>query len=138
MRIVACNGFRLEKEKSNSPEEFFNRSVIQYIKDGEEKALNVLYLRYFDEMVTQWTPYHANPVFQTPKREIFMADLIALVCLLRDQSLVNRKRMYINSEKELAGYFENIDFQKLEKVFISIDQAKPYDIETPVDYYIQS
>ncbi|WP_285766278.1 hypothetical protein [Peribacillus sp. SI8-4] len=136
MRIVACNGFGLEKEKSNSPEEFFNRSVIQYIKDEEEKSLNVLYLRYFDEMVMKWTPYPANPIFQTPKREICMADIIALVCLLKDQSLVHRKRLYINSEKELAGYFENIDFRKLEKVFISLDQAKPYDIETPIDYYI--
>ncbi|MGE6375226.1 hypothetical protein [Peribacillus muralis] len=138
MRIVACNGFELEKEKSNSPEEFFNRSIIQYIQDGEEKSLNVLYLRYFDEMVMHWTPYPANPIFQTPNREIYMVDIIALVCQLKDRSLVNRKRMYINSEKELAGYFENIDFQKLEKVFISIDQATPYDIETAFDYYIQS
>lgn len=67
-----------------------------------------------------------------------MADIIAMVCLLKDPSLVNRKRIYINAEKELAGYFENIDFEKLEKVFISIDQAKPYDIESHVDYYIQS
>ncbi|MDM5211833.1 hypothetical protein QUF94_10295 [Peribacillus sp. NJ4] len=138
MRIVACNGFGLEKEKPNSPEEFFNRSVIEYIKDGEEKTLNVLYLRYFDEMVTRWTPYPANPLFKSSKRDIYMADIIAMVCLLKDPSLVNRKRVYINAEKELAGYFENIDFEKLEKVFISIDQAKPYDIESHVDYYIQS
>ncbi|MGE7184805.1 hypothetical protein ACQKKK_12635 [Peribacillus sp. NPDC006672] len=138
MRIVACNGFGLEKEKSNSPEDFFNRSVIQYIKDGEEKTLNVLYLRYFDEMVTRWTPYPANPLFKSPNRDIYMADIIAMVCLLKDPSLINRKRIYINAEKELAGYFENIDFEKLEKVFISIDQAKPYDIESHVDYYIQS
>ncbi|MCK1991374.1 hypothetical protein [Peribacillus muralis] len=137
MRIIACNGFGLEKEKSNSPEEFFNRSVIKYIKGGEEKTLNVLYLRYFDEMVTHWTPYPANPIFQSPKREIYIADIIALICLLKDQSLFSRKRLYINSEKELARYFENIDFHKLEQVFISIDQAKPYDIESPVDYYIQ-
>ncbi|WHY95829.1 hypothetical protein [Peribacillus simplex] len=138
MRIVACNGFVLEKEKSNSPEDFFNRSVIQYIKDGEEKTLNVLYLRYFDEMVTRWTPYPANPIFKSPNRDIYMADIIAMVCLLKDPSLVNRKRIYINAEKEMAGYFENIDFEKLEKVFISIDQAKTYDIESHVDYYIQS
>ncbi|MFJ7307129.1 hypothetical protein [Peribacillus frigoritolerans] len=138
MRIVACNGFGLEKEKSNSPEDFFNRSVIQYIKDGEEKTLNVLYLRYFDEMVTLWTPYPANPLFKSLNRDIYMADIIAMVCLLKDPGLVNRKRIYINAEKELAGYFENIDFEKLEKVFISIDQAKPYDIESHVDYYIQS
>ncbi|MFH0068026.1 hypothetical protein [Peribacillus sp. NPDC056705] len=138
MRIVACNGFGLEKEKSNSPEDFFNRSVIHYIMDGEEKTLNVLYLRYFDEMVTRWTPYPANPIFKSTNRDIYMADIIAMVCLLKDQSLVNRKRIYINAEKEMAGYFENIDFEKLEKVFISIDQAKPYDIESHVDYYIQS
>ncbi|CAH0181675.1 hypothetical protein SRABI96_01447 [Peribacillus sp. Bi96] len=138
MQIVACNGFELEKEKSNSPEEFFNRSVIQYVKDGKEKTLNVLYLRYFDEMVSRFTPYPANPIFKSFNRDIYLADIIAMVCLLKDPSLINRKRIYINSEKELASYFENIDFEKLEKVFISIDQAKPYNIESHVDYYIQS
>ncbi|MGE7759394.1 hypothetical protein [Peribacillus sp. NPDC097895] len=138
MQIVACNGFELEKEKSNSPEEFFNRSVIQYMKDGKEKTLNVLYLRYFDEMVSRFTPYPANPIFKSFNRDIYLADIIAMVCLLKDPSLINRKRIYINSEKELASYFENIDFEKLEKVFISIDQAKPYNIESHVDYYIQS
>ncbi|MFF2286442.1 hypothetical protein [Peribacillus butanolivorans] len=138
MRIVACNGFGLEKEKSNSPEEFFNRSVIEFIKNGEEKTLNVLYLRYFDEMVARWTPYSTNPLFKSFDRDIYMADIIAMVCLFKDPSLASRKRLYINSEKELAGYFENINFGKLEKVFISIDQAKPYDIKSNVDFNILS
>ncbi|MFD6442078.1 hypothetical protein ACFWDG_20315 [Peribacillus sp. NPDC060186] len=138
MRIVACNGFGLEKEKSNSPEEFFNRSVIEYIKDGEAKTLNVLYLRYFDEMVARWTPYPTNPLFKSFDRDIYMADIIAMVCIFKDPSLASRKRIYINSEQELAGYFENINFEKLEKVFISIDQAKPYDIKSHIDFYIHS
>ena len=72
--------------------------------------------------------YSHQPFIQKPNRDIYMADIIAMVCLFKDPGLANRKRLYINSEKELAGYFENIDFEKLEKVFISIDQAKPYDI----------
>ena len=135
MQIVACNGYGLEKEKPNSPEEFFNRSVVKYIKDGEEKILNVLYLRYFDEMVSGWTPYPVNPIFKSQTRDIYMADIIALLCLMKNPSLSKRKRIYINSEQELESFFLNINFQKLEEVFRSIDQAKPYDIKTHLDFY---
>ncbi|MGE7779852.1 hypothetical protein ACQKL0_07805 [Peribacillus sp. NPDC097264] len=135
MRIVACNGYALEKEKSNSPEEFFNRSTVKYIQAGEEKVLNVLYLRYFDEMIARWTPYPQNPVFKSLNRDIYMADIIALICLIKEPSLSSRKRIYINSEKELASYLLNINFPKLEEVFRSIEQAKPYDIKTYLDFY---
>lgn len=135
MQIVACNGYGLEKEKPNSPEEFFNRSVVKYIKDGEEKILNVLYLRYFDEMVSRWTPYPVNPIFKSLTRDIYMADIIALLSLIKNPSLFKRKRIYINSEQELETFFLNINFQKLEEVFRSIDQAKPYDIKAHLDFY---
>ncbi|MGE7601379.1 hypothetical protein ACQKL5_02625 [Peribacillus sp. NPDC097675] len=136
MHILACKGFELEKGKPNSPEDFFNRSTVKYIKDGEEKSLNVVYLRYFDERITQWTPYPKDPIFKSHSRDIYMADIIALICLIKEPSLSSRKRVYINSEKDLASYFLNLNFNKLEEVFRSIEQAKPYDINTNLDFYL--
>lgn len=136
MHILACNGVYLEKGKPNSPEDFFNRSTVKYIKDGEEKILNVVYLRYFDERITHWTPYSENPIFKSHTRDIYMADIIALICLIKEPCLSSRKRVYINSEKVLASYFLDLNFHKLEEVFRSIEQAKPYDINTNVDFYL--
>ena len=138
MLITACDGYELEKEKSNSPEDFFNRSVIQYIKDGSEKTLNVLYLRYFDEIAVSWTPYSGNPLFKTQKRDIYMADIMAMVCLIRDPNLSSQRRIYINSGDRLAAYFKDTNLSKLEEVFISIDQAKPYDMTGQWDFILKS
>ncbi len=49
MLLKKCEGYELEKEKSNTSEDFFNRSEVVYVENGKEKTLHVLYVRYFDE-----------------------------------------------------------------------------------------
>lgn len=38
MEILECAGLELEKEKSNSPEDLFNRSSVSFKEGNEEKG----------------------------------------------------------------------------------------------------
>jgi hypothetical protein len=135
--IKECVGSELEKEKSNTSEDFFNKSEITYIEDGEERTLHVLYVRYFDEVMNEFTPYTTNPVFVVENKEIFFKDIVALVCLLKNPGLRSRKRIYINSKNEFAGYFQDIDFNKLPEIFLTLKQKNSYVLRSPLEFILQ-
>jgi len=135
--IKECIGYELEKEKSNTSEDFFNRSEITYIEDGEERTLHVLYVRYFDELMNEFTPYKENPVFVIESKEIFFKDIVALVCLLKNPGLRRRKRLYINSKNEFAPYFQDIDFNKLPEIFLTLKQKNSYVLRSPLEFILQ-
>lgn len=131
--INQCSGYELEKEKSNTSEDFFNRSEVTFEDEGEEKTLHVLYLRYFDEMFNEFTPYQQDPIFD----EVEFKDIVALVCLIKNPGLRHRKRVYINSKHEFAAYFQDIDFNKLPEIFQSLKQNKSYELKSPLAFIMQ-
>ena len=137
MFIKHCSGYELEKEKSNTSEDFFNRSEVTYLIEGEEKTLHVLYLRYFDEKVNIFTPFQQDPLFKAGTRDIYFKDIIAIVCLLKNPELRNRKRVYINSEKEFASILQGLDFNKIEEVFNHIELQNGYEIRSSMEFMIQ-
>ena len=128
MQIIECKGYELEKEKPNTPQDFFNRSEITYLEDGIEKSLHVLYVRYFDQVFQEFTPYHQDPIFGVGESSVHFRDIVALVCLMKDPKLKSQKRIYINSKHEFASYFEGINFNKLPEVFQTLKQKKSYGI----------
>ena len=133
MLINQCGGYELEKEKSNTSEDFFNRSEVTFVDEGEEKTLHVLYLRYFDEMFNEFTPYQQDPIFD----EVEFKEIVALVCLIKNPGLRHRKRVYINSKHEFAAYFQDIDFNKLPEIFQSLKQNKSYELKSPLAFIMQ-
>jgi hypothetical protein len=135
--IKQCRGYELEKEKSNTSEDFFNRSEITFVENGEEKTLPVLYVRYFDEVIQEFTPYQNDPVITQEGLEVTFKDIVALVCLLKNPGLRERKRIYINSRHEFASYFRDIDFQKLPEIFVSIKQKNGYELKSPLEFILQ-
>jgi hypothetical protein len=135
--IKECIGYELEKEKSNTSEDFFNRSEITYIEDGEERTLHVLYVRYFDELMSEFTPYTEKCVFVIENKEIFFKDIVALVCLLKNPGLRSRKRLYINSKQEFAGYFQDIDYKKIPEIFLTLKQKNNYVLRSPLEFILQ-
>ncbi len=137
MFIKHCSGYELEKEKSNTSEDFFNRSEVTYLIEGEEKTLHVLYLRYFDEKVNIFTPFQQDPLFKAGTRDIYFKDIIAIACLLKNPELRNRKRVYINSEKEFASILQGLDFNKIEEVFNHIELQNGYEIRSSMEFMIQ-
>lgn len=137
MLIKECTGYELEKEKSNTSEDFFNRSEVKFVEDGEERTLHVLYIRYFDEILTEFTPYQQDPVLTHGDTEIFFKDIVALVCLIKNPGLRHRKRLYINSKNEFASYFKDIDYSKLAEILLTAKQNKPFEIRSPLEYILQ-
>nr|WP_263325856.1 hypothetical protein [Neobacillus sp. Marseille-Q6967] len=137
MLIKECNGYELEKEQSNTSEDFFNRSEVTFIENGEERTLHVLYVRYFDEIFTEFTPYEKDPVLIQGGIEVFFKDIVALVCLIKNPGLRNRKRVYINSKPEFAVYFQDINYDKLTEIVLAVKQKKNFEITSPIDYILQ-
>jgi hypothetical protein len=135
--IKECKGFELEKEKSNTSEDFFNRSIVTFNEDGEEKTLHVLYVRYFDEFFQEFTPYKQDPVFVQENNEVAFKDIVALVCLLKNPGLRDRKRLYINSKQDFASYFQDINYNKLPEIFLALHQKKEYELHSPLEFIMQ-
>lgn len=137
MLIKECKGYELEKEKSNTSEDFFNRSEITFVEDGTEKTLHVLYVRYFDSIFQEFTPFKQDPIFAQDGLEVSFKDIVALVCLLKNPGLRGRKRLYINSKQEFASYFQGINFEKLPEIFSSLKQKNGYQLRSPLEFILQ-
>jgi hypothetical protein len=135
--IKECKGYELEKEKSNTSEDFFNRSEITFSEDGVEKTLHVLYVRYFDEIFQEFTPYTEDPIFVQEGHEVAFKDIVALVCLLKNPGLRERKRLYINSKQEFASYFQDVNYKKLPEIFLALKQKNGYELRSPLEFILQ-
>jgi hypothetical protein len=137
LKIIESRGYELEKEKSNTSEDFFNRSEVTFSEDGEEKTLHVLYVRYFDQLFNEFTPFVQDPVFSESGREVYFRDIVALVCLLKNPGLRQRKRLYVSSKQEFTAYFQDIDYNKLPEIFQSLQQKKAYELRSPLEFILQ-
>jgi hypothetical protein len=136
MFIKQCSGYELEKEKSNTSEDFFNRSEVTFVEDGTEKTLHVLYVRYFDELISKLTPFEQDPIFSGSSREVTFKEIVALACLLKNPGYRHRKRVYINSENEFAEVFENFNFVKLAELFKNMEKHDGYEV-SPLEFIVQ-
>lgn len=119
MILKEIKGYELEKALPNTSEDFFNRSEVTYEYEGIEKTLHVLYVRFFEEQLNDFTPFTGDPVFTIGENDVNFKEIVALACLLKDPSLTERKRVYINSKEELASYF---DEENVQQVKIAIEQ----------------
>ena len=137
MLIKECKGFELEKEKSNTSEDFFNRSEVTFVEDGEEKTLYILYVRYFDQNFSEFTPYQQDPIIVQEGIEVDFKDIVALVCLLKNPGLRSRKRLYINSKQDFASYFQDINFNKLPEILLALKQNNGFELRSPLEFIMQ-
>lgn len=130
MLLKECKGIELEKAKPNTSEDFFNRSEVTFIDDGgNEKTFHLLYVRYFDQHISEFTPFKQDPIFTVGSREVLFKDIVGLVCLMKNPSFRNQKRFYINSEKELKAYFKDTNFDLLPEIFNALEQKKNYELK---------
>ncbi|WP_442594645.1 hypothetical protein [Neobacillus sp. D3-1R] len=137
MIIKECKGYELEKEKPNTSEDYFNRSEITYVEDGVEKSLHVLYVRYYEEHFKQYTPFEENPFFNVNGTDIYIKDIVALVCLLKNPGLRHRKRLYINTEKEFQFCFQDMNIEKLKELLTDLNGKNQVEIKSPLQYVVQ-
>lgn len=135
--IKQFDGYELEKSKSNTFEDFFNRSEVTFTDDGEEKTFQVLYLRHFDEQFATFTPFTEDPVFSIGSKEVTFREIVALVCLLKNPGYRHRKRVYINNLKNFEEHFKGIQFGKLQEMISQLLENNHYEIKTPLEFIEQ-
>ncbi|KAA0550323.1 hypothetical protein FZW96_03005 [Bacillus sp. BGMRC 2118] len=138
MQILECKGYELEKAQPNTSEDFFNRSEVRFVEDGEEKTFHLLYIRYFDEVFNQFTPFEENPIFTVSGQEVFFKDIVAIVCLIKNPSFRHRKRVYINNQREFEQYFSAINVEKLKELVEGVWQQGKYNLDSPLLFIEQN
>jgi len=114
MIVKKMKGYELEKEVKNSFEDYFNRSEIVYEWNGKEKRFSVLYLRFFEEHMSEFTPFQENPIYEADHNRIELKDIVALVYMIQ-QFDTNKKRVYINDERQFGSLFEHIHTEGLKE-----------------------
>ncbi|MBD8070311.1 hypothetical protein [Bacillus sp. PS06] len=132
MKIIECKGYELEKARSNTSEDFFNRSEVVYLDQNEEKTFHLLYVRYFDELLINAIPYDSETLFTVGSREVTIKDIVGLVCLLSNPSFRSRKRVYINTIEELLAYFKDVNYVRLTELFHSLENKQTYEVKDPI------
>ncbi|MCQ6273826.1 hypothetical protein JMM81_02395 [Bacillus sp. V3B] len=138
MLIKYCRGYELKKEKPNTSEDYFNRSEIIFVENGKERVFRVLYLRYFEEMLHEFTPFQQNPIFHVGNRDVELKDLVALACLIKNPHYRNRKQVYINKGSEFSFCFEGVNFDKLRSFFQELEENKETVLHSSLDYMVES
>jgi hypothetical protein len=105
------DGIELEKEKPNTPEDFFNRSETTYENNGEKHTFHLLYVRYFEEKLEDELTQHDFWKHYLQKYKI--RQLAALAALNKNKSYLKRKRVYINEFEEFRCLFLDPDEKTL-------------------------
>ncbi|MBU8907884.1 hypothetical protein [Desertibacillus haloalkaliphilus] len=122
MFIKQIYGEELEKAKPNTSEDFFNRSTVVYTDKGEDREFHVLYVRYFDEVFSTFTPFESNPIFTVGSRNITFKDIVALVYLLENPGFKKNKRVYCNDQAQFEQYFKNLNVDQLQEIIQRVEQ----------------
>lgn len=134
MLIKQCSGFELEKTLKNTFEDFYNQSEVTFVENGEEKTFRVLYLRYFDEQISSFTPFDEDPIFTIQSKEVYFRDIVALACLLTNPGYRHRKRVFINELREFEQHFKGLQFNRLQEIMTHLTQNKDYEIKSPLEF----
>ncbi|UOY93519.1 hypothetical protein MUG87_05185 [Ectobacillus sp. JY-23] len=103
MQVKEIGGYELVKAQSNTSEDFFNRSFVTYVHNGEERTFFVLYLRYFEEQILQQADFSHMLTF-IKQYNLKLKETFALICLLKTPMLMERKRLYISTIDEFVSY----------------------------------
>lgn len=105
MIIKNARGYELVKEMPNTSEDFFNRSEITIVSKKMEKTFYVLYVRYFEDKFREQNPF----LFEGA--DLSIKDTMALICIIQNEALLERKRLYLNTEEEFLMYLQGIDLR---------------------------
>ena len=116
MKIISSAGYELTKEKPNSPEDLFNRSVVKYKEGSRTKELQILYVRYFEELLAERLSSELADFFARHK----VRDCLALLYLMKNTGFLPMKKVYINTESDFFNIFEDLDIQEVERILEGI------------------
>ncbi|KMN46425.1 hypothetical protein ACT1UG_17835 [Bacillus paramycoides] len=128
MIIIGYAGYELEKAKPNTSEDFFNRSEVTYVLNDQEKTFSVLYVRYFEEVLQEITPFEGNPVYKVEEQDVYLRDIVAIACLVKNKELRVQKRLYLNEVTDFQRYFDEETVGKVQEILAELHKNKRVEI----------
>ncbi|MEQ6389020.1 hypothetical protein RZN22_06795 [Bacillaceae bacterium S4-13-58] len=134
MKIKQIHGYELDKEKSNSPEDFFNRSEVLLDIDGEDHVFSLLYVRYFDELRSEFTPFESDPIMIFGEKTVDLKDVVALIALIRNPEWKSRKKVYISELEDYKKIFKDIKWDSMQQLCMKIADGKSYYLESNTSF----
>ncbi|MES9665263.1 hypothetical protein CN941_06025 [Bacillus cereus] len=128
MIIIGYAGYELEKAKPNTSEDFFNISEVTYVLNNQEKTFSVLYVRYFEEILQEITPFEGNPVYKVEEQDVYLRDIVAIACLVNNKELRAQKRLYLNEVTDFQRYFDEGTVVKVQEILAELHKNKRVEI----------
>ncbi|MBM7552412.1 hypothetical protein [Thalassobacillus pellis] len=134
MEIRVSKGVELEKTLKNSPEDFFNRSDIVYEDKGTERKFSLLYLRYFDEKVHEFTPFESNPIMTYGDVDVELKDVAAFIAFIKNPGYKHRKKVYINEYEDYKKLFSDVNWEAVKQAYLKLSDGKSFEMESTLDF----
>ncbi|MET3696168.1 hypothetical protein SAMN05877753_102299 [Bacillus oleivorans] len=132
MEILALSGVELEKAQPNSPEDGFSRSIVTYIDGDKEYTFQLLYVRYFEELIIKETPYSEQPLFFSGTTPCYIRDLAAWIYLMANPAAIGKKEVYLHDETPLVNAFRQTNWEQAEKMFSEFCTNKKATVRSPI------
>ncbi|MFB7141019.1 hypothetical protein ACFCYN_15315 [Gottfriedia sp. NPDC056225] len=113
MLIYNCHGYELVKAQPNTSEDFFNRSEVEYEYNGQKIVTSVLYVRFFEEKLSEFSALEATRLFENENLSVDFRDIVALALIIKNPDYRGRKRIYINELDQFTKELQGVDFDKV-------------------------
>lgn len=114
MKIIHSSGFECEKKLSTTLEDLFNQSDVTYMHQGQERKLNVTYVRYFEQYMQE------NQIYDAEKTGVPFYKVAALLILLTNKGYVEANRLYYNDTNEFLAAFNQEQISEALQIYTSI------------------
>jgi len=114
MKIRRSSGFECEKQLPTTLEDLFNQSDVVYELNGEEKQLNITYVRYFDQYLKE------QNIYNDEETGVPFYDIAALLILLKHKGNIEARRLYYNDTKEFLNAFKTEDIPQALDIYKSL------------------
>ncbi len=73
--------------------------------------------------------FEGNPVCKVENQDIYLRDIVAICCLLKENELRMQKRLYLNNIEEFQQYFDEEIVVKVQEILAELHKNKRVEIE---------
>ena len=128
LEIVRVHGEQLEKSSPTSPEDGFIRSEVYYKSGDEERVLTLLYLEFFQQDLSAFTPFEEDPIYTVGEKEFYFKEIAALAALINNPFLEKQKRVDKHDIEAFHKLYENIDWDTVKQAVMKIANNAGYPL----------
>ncbi len=118
MEILNFGGFEMEKEMKTSFQDYFNESYLEIMDQGRKRRFTIVYLRYFEEKMEDYTPFTGNPICTLNGRGYNLRDVFALIFFWKHPEKRKRKRIYISNGDEFSDSLKDVRKEWVEELIV--------------------